>query len=115
MTNHLIGDEGTSFETQFPVVQPNETQDEFDARVVHFLKQVISPVLIFAVVGPQLSDDVHSKVFSGNFQSPEGILNKLTKTMRELSVKKKALCTVRKQSVPVSIAEALPDHYAWLT
>ena len=52
-----------SFETQFPVMQPNETQDEFTARVITFLKQVISDVLIFAVVGPQLSDDVHKKIF----------------------------------------------------
>ena len=60
-------------------------------------------LLIFAVVGPQLSDDVHNKVFTGNFQSPEGILTKLTKTIRELSIEKKALCTVRKQSMPVCI------------
>ena len=67
---------------------------------------MISDVLIFAVVGPQLSDDVHKKVFSGNFQSTESILTKLTKTICELSVEKNALCTVRKQSVPVCIEEA---------
>ena len=63
VTNHLIGDGGMSFETQFPVALPNETQDEFDARIVNYLKQVISDMLIIAVVGLQLSDDVHKKKF----------------------------------------------------
>ena len=45
------------------------------------------------------------KVYSGNFKPPEGVLNTLTKNIRELSSEKKVLCNVRKQSVPVCIAE----------
>ena len=68
VTNHLVGQDGMSFDSQFPVAQANETQDEFHARVINFLKVVINDVLIFAVVGPQLSsDELHKKVFSGDF------------------------------------------------
>ena len=94
-----------SFESQFPVAQANETQDEFEARVINFLKVVINDILIFAVVGPQLSDELHKKVISGDFKPPEGVLTMLTKNIRELSSEKKVLCNVRKQSVPVCIAE----------
>ena len=58
VTNHLVGQDGMSFDSQFPVAQANETQDEFHARVVNFLKVVINDVLIFAVVGPQLNEVV---------------------------------------------------------
>ena len=67
-----------SFDSQFPVAQVNETQDEFEARVINFLKVVINEVLIFAVVGPQLSDELHKKVFSGEFKPPEGVLRELS-------------------------------------
>ena len=105
MTNHLVVPDGMSFESQFPVVQPNETQNEFEARVVNFLKVVINDVLIFGVIGPQLSDELHKKVFSGDFKPPETVLTELTKNIRELSSGKTVLCNVRKQSVPVCIAE----------
>ena len=45
------------------MIQPNETADAFTARITTFLKNVTSDVLIFAMVGPQLSDDVHKKVY----------------------------------------------------
>ena len=105
VTNHLVGPDGMSFDSQFPVAQANETQDEFEARVINFLKVVINDILIFAVVGPQLSDELHKKVFSGEFKPPEGVLTTLTKKIRELSLEKKVLCNVRKQSVPVCIAK----------
>ena len=105
VTNHLVGPDGMNFESQFPVAQANETQDEFEARVINFLKVVINDVLIFAVVGPQLSDELHKNVFSGDFKPPEGVLTMLNKNIRELSSEKKVLCNVRKQSVPVCIAE----------
>ena len=105
VTNHVVGPDGMSFESQFPVAQANETQDEFEARVINFLKVVINDILIFAVVGPQLSDELHKKVFSGDFKPPEGVLTMLTKNIRELSSEKKVLCNVRKQSVPVCIEE----------
>ena len=105
VTNHLVGPDGMSFDSQFPVAQVNETQDEFEARVINFLKVVINDVLIFAVVGPQLSDELHKKVFSGEFKPPEGVLTTLTKIIRELSSEKKVLCNIRKQNVPVCIAE----------
>ena len=50
VTNHLLGDGGMSFETQFPVLQPNETQDEFNSRVVHLLKAVVSDVASGGVI-----------------------------------------------------------------
>ena len=105
VTNHLVGPDGMSFDSQFPVVQPNETQNKFEARVVNFLKVVINDVLIFGVIGPQLSDELHKKVFSGDFKPPETVLTELTKNIRELSSGKTVLCNVRKQSVPVCIAE----------
>ena len=105
VTNHLVGPDGMSFDSQFPVAQPNETQNEFGARVVNFLKVVINDVLIFGVIGPQLSDELHKKVFSGDFKSPETVLTEFTKNIRELSSGKTVLCNVRKQSVPVCIAE----------
>ena len=91
VTNYLVGQDGMSFDSQLPVLQDNETQDEFHARVVNLLKLVINDVLIFAVVGPHLSHDLHKKVFPGEFQPPEGILNKLTKSIRELSSEKTSL------------------------
>ena len=48
---------------------------------------------------------MYKKVFSGDFQSPEGILTKPTRNIRELSAEKKALCTVRKKAVPIYAAE----------
>ena len=57
------------------------------------------------MVGPQLSDNLHKKVFPGDFQPQEGILNKLARSIRELSSEKKVFCNVRKRSVPVCIAE----------
>ena len=33
VTNHLVGQDGMSFDTQLTVLQANETQDEFHARV----------------------------------------------------------------------------------
>ena len=61
-----------SFDSQFPVAQANETQDEFHARVVNFLNVVINDLLIFAVVGPQLSDELHKKVFFWRFSTSRG-------------------------------------------
>ena len=31
-------------------------------------------MLIFGVIGPQLSDELHKKVFSGDFKPPETVL-----------------------------------------
>ena len=104
-----------NFDSQFPVIQPNETQNDFEARVVNFLKVVINDVLIFGVIGPQLSDELHKKVFSGGFKPPETVLTELTKNIRELSSGKTVLCNVRKQSVPVCLAEEAAyesDDYA---
>ena len=50
VTNHLVGPDGMNFDSQFPVIQPNETQNDFEARVVNFLKVVINDVLIFGVI-----------------------------------------------------------------
>ena len=61
VTNHLVGQDGMSFDSQFPVAQANETQDEIHARVINFLKVVINDALIFAVISPQLSDELHKK------------------------------------------------------
>ena len=115
VTNHLVEADGMNFDSQFPVIQPNETQNEFEARVVNFLKVVINDVLIFGVIGPQLSDELHKKVFSGGFKPPETVLTELTKNIRELSSGKTVLCNVRKQSVPVCLAEEAAyesDDYA---
>ena len=103
VTNYLLGDDGMSFETQFPMTQPNETANKFTARVTTFLKHVISDILIFAVVGPQLSNDVHEKKNSGDFQSPEGILTKLTTTICELSFEKKVLCSYCEKTERASV------------
>ena len=46
-----------------------------------------------------------TKSFSGDFQSPEGVLAKLTNNICELSSEKKALCTLRKKTVPVYVTE----------
>ena len=115
VTNHLVGPDGMNFDSQFPVIQPNETQNDFEARVVNFLKVVINDVIIFGVIGPQLSDELHKKVFSGGFKPPETVLTELTKNIRELSSGKTVLCNVRKQSVPVCLAEEAAyesDDYA---
>ena len=42
VTNHLVGQDGMSFDSQFSVLQANETEDKFHARVVNFLKVVIN-------------------------------------------------------------------------
>ena len=115
VTNHLVGPDGMNFDSQFPVIQPNETQNEFEARVINFLKVVLNDVLIFGIIGPQLSDELHKKVFSGGFKPPETVLTELTKNIRELSSGKAVLCNVRKQSVPVCLAEEAAfesDDYA---
>ena len=83
-----------NFAGQLPVMQSNENNDQFADRINTFLKTVISDVLIFSMEVPQLSDEVHKKVFSGDYQSPEGILTKLTKNIRGLSSEKKALCAL---------------------
>ena len=33
-----------NFDSQFPVAQANETQDEFNVRVINFLKVVINDI-----------------------------------------------------------------------